>query len=149
MDSASSVNPAADGLEICSRLINHRPFLKGETENFLKNFQDKRGDREIENIFGILERVSELRDFGVEKLETNLAGSCTELIENLAVAEASIERILTAGHSNEIEKTLLSSRDCRETELAEFSRDLQKRYKRIDEKFLEREEDLKKKYSVT
>ena len=35
--------------------------VQGETENFLKNFQDKRGDREIENIFGILERVSELR----------------------------------------------------------------------------------------
>ena len=36
-------------------------MLQGEVEYFVKNFQDKRGDREIENIFAVLERVSELR----------------------------------------------------------------------------------------
>lgn len=148
MDNTRAINPAVDGLEIYSRLFNHRPFLKGEIENFIKNFEEKRGDREIENIFGILERVSELRDFGVGKLESNLAVSCTNLIEKLVVAETRADRILTAAHSHEIEKSILSSRDCREAELAEFSRDLQKRYKRIDEKFLEREEDLKRKYTV-
>ena len=44
-------------LELYSRLANHRPFLQGEVRHFVREFETKRGDREVENIFGVLERV--------------------------------------------------------------------------------------------
>jgi len=59
-----------------------------------------------------------------------------------------VDRILQASDTTEVEKTLLSSRECREAELEEFSKDIHKRYKRIDENFLLREEELIKKYNV-
>jgi len=148
IQSAERKNPAVVGFEIYSRLFNHRPFLQGEIEHFVKNFEEKRGDREIENIFGILERVSELRDHGVDKLRLNLSESCTQIHANLQVAESMVDRILQASDTTEVEKTLLSSRECREAELEEFSKDIHKRYKRIDENFLLREEELIKKYNV-
>jgi len=139
-------DPAQDGFEIYCRLFNHRPFLQGEIDFFVKNFQEKRGDREIENIFGILERVSELRDFGADKLESELRGSCTNISENLEAAESVVASIIETSHSTEIEKTLVASRQCREKELAEFSSDIQRQYKKIDENFLEREIKLTSQY---
>lgn len=136
------------GLEIFSRIFNHRPFLQGEIEFFVRNFEKRREDREIENIFGILERVSELRDHGVDKLRANLSQSSHQINSNLQAAECMVDRILRASDTNEVEKTLKSSRECRETELVEFTRDIHRRYKRIDENYLLREEELITKYNV-
>jgi hypothetical protein len=36
-------------------------MLQAEVRNFVKEFENKRQDTEVENIFGVLERVSELR----------------------------------------------------------------------------------------
>ncbi len=37
--------------EVHGRLFNPRPFLSGEVRNFLREFEDKRKDREVENVF--------------------------------------------------------------------------------------------------
>merc|ERR1719495_96870 len=139
-------NPLQDALQIYSRLFNHKPFLQGEIDHFEKNFQTKRGDREIENIFGILARVSELRDFGVDRLESKLVNSCSDIKASLCQAESVVGRILDAADSNEVEKTLKSGRESREVELSNFSKEIQTSYKKIDENFLNREEELRSKY---
>ena len=33
-------------LDLYERLFNHRPFLQGEIKHFVKEFEEKRGDRE-------------------------------------------------------------------------------------------------------
>ncbi|XP_023336188.1 biogenesis of lysosome-related organelles complex 1 subunit 5 isoform X2 [Eurytemora carolleeae] len=131
--SSGSRNPAAEAFKIWTRLFNHRPFLKGEVEYFVKNFQDKRGDREIENIFAVLERVSELRDFGVDRLEGGIETPCNNIRTNLQTAESLVSEILLHEDSKEVEQTLLVSREAREKELKDFSSHIQRRYLKIDE----------------
>jgi hypothetical protein len=112
----------------------------------LKNFQEKRGDREIENIFSVLERVSELRDFGVERLEGSLEKPCSKLRTNLQTAESIVSEILLREDSAEVELTLVTSKELREKEIQDFSADIQTRYVKLDEHYRSRAQDLKIKY---
>ena len=74
-----------------------------------REFEEKRGDREVENIFSCLERVSELRDLGLPQLLTNASSNIpTSLVANLQVAESMLGRILEQGETGEVEKTLVA-----------------------------------------
>ena len=51
-----------------------------------REFEGKRGDREVEKIFGVLERVSELRDCGLPQLvEKASGGEAAKLVGALQV----------------------------------------------------------------
>ena len=51
-----------------------------------REFEEKRGDREVDAVFSSLETVSELRDIGVPQLANHLAGAApTNLVANLQV----------------------------------------------------------------
>ena len=51
-----------------------------------REFEGKRGDREVEKIFGVLERVSELRDCGLPQLvERASGGEAAKLVGALQV----------------------------------------------------------------
>ncbi|RZF46262.1 hypothetical protein LSTR_LSTR016347, partial [Laodelphax striatellus] len=54
--------------DIWSRLFDHRPFLSGEIQYFIKEFEEKRSDREVENLFKTLETVSEIKDNQIDKV---------------------------------------------------------------------------------
>lgn len=57
-----------DIFDAYGRLFNHRPFVQGEIRHFVKEFEEKRSDREVENVFKILEQVTELRDCEIDKV---------------------------------------------------------------------------------
>jgi len=136
-----------DITEVHARLFNHRPFLQGEIKHFLREFEEKRGDREVENIFSSLERVSELRDLGLPGLITSASSNrSTNLVANLQVAESMLGRILEQGETGEVEKTLVASREAREKEWTNFLQEVQVRCKKIDQSFKEQEDSIRKKY---
>jgi len=136
-----------DITEVHARLFNHRPFLQGEIKHFVREFEEKRGDREVENIFSSLERVSELRDLGLPGLITSATSNrSTNLVANLQVAESMLGRILEQGETGEVEKTLVSSREAREKEWTNFLQEVQVRCKKIDQSFKEQEDSIRKKY---
>lgn len=58
----------SDTFDVYSRLFNHRPFLQGEARHFVKEFEEKRQDSEVDNIFKTLETVTELRDYEIDKV---------------------------------------------------------------------------------
>jgi len=145
--SATSKSGFEDITEVHTRLFNHRPFLLGEIKHFLREFEEKRGDREVENIFSSLERVSELRDLGLPGLITSATSNrSTNLVANLQVAESMLGRILEQGETGEVEKTLVSSREAREKEWTNFLQEVQVRCKKIDQSFKEQEDSIRKKY---
>jgi len=112
-----------------------------------REFEEKRGDREVENIFSCLERVSELRDLGLPGLiNTANSNRSTNLVANLQVAESMLGRILEQGETGEVEKTLVASRDAREKEWTSFLQEVQIRCKKIDQSFKEQEDAIRKKY---
>jgi len=145
--SVNSKSGFEDIPEIHSRLFNHRPFLQGETRHFLREFEEKRKDREVENIFSCLERVSELRDLGLPALLASASNnSSTSLVANLQVAESMLTRILEQGDTGEADKTLLASREARDKDWNTFLQEVQIRCKKIDQSFKEKEDSIRKKY---
>ena len=58
-----------------------------------REFEGKRGDREVEKIFGVLERVSELRDCGLPQLvERASGGEAAKLVGALQVEVYSLQQ---------------------------------------------------------
>jgi len=136
-----------DVLEIHSRLFNHRPQIQAENRQFVREFEEARGDREVENIFNCLENVSDLRDIGVPNLRESLSNSVsTSIIANLQVSESMFSRILEQEDSKEIEKTLVSSREARERDWAAFLQETQIRGRKVEQSFKEQEDNIRKKY---
>lgn len=134
-------------LELYSRLANHRPFLQGEVRHFVREFEIKRGDREVENIFGVLERVSELRDCGLPGLlERAGGGEAARLVGGLQVAQSMVERVLRGSETGEVEASLASSREAREREWVVFQEEARSRVRRVEARDREQEEAIRRRY---
>lgn len=135
--------------EIWSRLFDHRPFLNGEIKFMLKEFEEKRGDREVENLFSILEKLTDIKDSQAEKIiKTGETG--------LPVLKEKLEQALQL--SAEVEKDYIDSRQVyeqrrqqlkekRQKEWDQFIDDMNFKCQRIDNTFEEKEEELRDLYA--
>ncbi|KAF2356113.1 Biogenesis of lysosome-related organelles complex 1 subunit 5 [Trinorchestia longiramus] len=59
--------------EVFSRLFDHRPFLKGEIAFFKSEFEEKRGDQEVEQLFRALELTTEIKQAQTSEVERQRA----------------------------------------------------------------------------
>ncbi|ALC47416.1 muted, partial [Drosophila busckii] len=130
------------------RILDHRVFVNGEIESFLDNFEVKRNDSEVETLFQVTEIVGSLKydlseryiTLGNQNLnelsaEVNkLLGAVDELLIKAKVERPPSEQLVQARHSREIRK-------------AEFLNNLQHGYKRIDNSFEEKEEEIAELYA--
>ena len=87
-------------LDLYNRLFNHRPFLKGEVTHFVKEFETKRGDQEVQNLFETLEVTTELQSGQVEKLVTTCDDQLPTVNANLLVAQSMCNKILDQAQLN-------------------------------------------------
>ncbi|XP_045779118.1 biogenesis of lysosome-related organelles complex 1 subunit 5 [Maniola jurtina] len=135
--------------EVWSRLFDHRPFLSGEIKFMLKEFEEKRGDREVENLFAILENLTEIKDTQVEKISKSSVAALPVLAEKLDQA---------LKLSDEIEKDYLELQkftkkkkaenfEKRQKEWDQFIDDMNFKCQRIDNTFEEKEEELRDLYA--
>ncbi|GFU17000.1 uncharacterized protein TNCV_721911 [Trichonephila clavipes] len=53
--------------DVQSRLFDHRPFVQGETKFILREFEEKRKEREVQQMFEMLEMVTEIKETQIEK----------------------------------------------------------------------------------
>ena len=194
----SSSNPAQPRgyqgvLELYSRLGNHRPFLQGEIRHFLRwlnqslkhtlspsilrEFEGKRGDREVEKIFGVLERVSELRDCGLPQLvERASGGEAAKLVGALQVellpegafkigvqvSLSMVDRVQRQAETGEVEETLAASRltwpsslfvrdlplrEARAREWTNFQNEARARVARLEARDREQEEAIRRRWA--
>jgi len=137
--------PLSISMQAYTRLFNHQSFLKTEQDLFVQNFEVKRGDREIDNIFGIFERVSELRDHGIDLLEKQLEPTSGSLQTNLGEAEELINRILVTCETENLNATAETAKT-REKEQELFSQELQNWKDCIDEDYRRQEKMLMERY---
>lgn len=135
-----------DLFDVHGRLFNHRPFLQGEIRHFVKEFEEKRGDREVENVFKILEKVTELRDCEVDKVKAECDSIVPQVNANLLVANSMYNKILDQARTSEIEQALDSSRHARDKEWSNFIQDIQNKCEKIDDAYRKKEQDLRLHY---
>jgi len=87
-------------------LFNHRPFLKGEVTHFVKEFEKKRGDQEVQNLFETLEVTTELQSGQVEKLVNTCDEQIPTINANLLVAQSMCNKILDQAKNSELKKLI-------------------------------------------
>lgn len=132
--------------EIWTRLFDHRPFLNGEIKLFLKEFEEKRSDREVQRLFEILEKVSEIRDSKIDRLK-NATESLADLQTQLDSAVNKCNSIISYQVNYNSDLALEAKREIRKAEWEAFIVDMDEKYKKVDLTFEEKEKELREFYS--
>ncbi|XP_037508094.1 biogenesis of lysosome-related organelles complex 1 subunit 5 [Rhipicephalus sanguineus] len=139
---ATTANVVKDITEIYSRLFDHKPFLQGEIKFFVKEFEEKRGDREVQRLFEMLEDVTEVRETQIDRAcRTSDQGLCS-LAGNLEVALSMCHRILEAEDKVNSADDLSERRERRRCEWDQFEQDVKDKVARMDQAFEEKEREL-------
>nr|CAD7399393.1 unnamed protein product [Timema cristinae] len=128
--------------EIWTRLFDHRPFLNGEIKFFLKEFEEKRSDREVERIFQIFEKVTEIKDTQVDRVQLSADAHLATLSANLEVAVSMCDRILEKEQGQQMNPALLDKRESRKLEWQHFIEDMTSKCAKVDTTFEERDTQL-------
>lgn len=133
--------------EIYSRIFHHRQFLTTEINYFLKEFEQKRNDREVENLFASVQNTIDAKDSTVEKCyvlsETNLPLLKIKLDETSTLCES----VLNRGVNQVAENRLKENRLARTKQLERFIDDMKHKQSCVENTFEEKEEELREFYS--
>ncbi|XP_033164585.1 biogenesis of lysosome-related organelles complex 1 subunit 5 isoform X2 [Drosophila mauritiana] len=129
------------------RILDHRVFVNGEIEAFLENFEVRRNDSEVEKLFQVTETVGSLK-YDLSRCSATGSGSGAE---NLAQLDTEVTHLLDgvnallakAKASTRLQETRLA----REQRRAEFLTNLEHGYRRIENSFEEKEEEIAELYS--
>ncbi|KAM5156897.1 biogenesis of lysosome-related organelles complex 1 subunit 5 [Mantella aurantiaca] len=97
-DNVHCVGPATqliikDVGEIHSRLLDHRPILHGETRYFIKEFEEKRGYRELRVLENVKNSISESNDPILPKCMATMQDQLGIVQKTLETANATICRV--------------------------------------------------------
>ncbi|CAL7939819.1 biogenesis of lysosome-related organelles complex 1 subunit 5 [Xylocopa sonorina] len=132
--------------EIWSRLFDHRPFVQGEITFFLREFQEKRDDREVERLFKILEYSTELKESQLDRTEQ--LGDChlPSLKANVDVALSMCERVLQREQDFDSDIALQENREIRKQEWEKFVNDMSDKCEKVNQTFEEKENEIKEFY---
>ncbi|XP_011345555.1 biogenesis of lysosome-related organelles complex 1 subunit 5 isoform X2 [Ooceraea biroi] len=137
--------------EVWSRLFDHRPFVQGEITFFLREFEEKRADkekrvdREVERLFKILEYTTELKD---ELDRTEQLGDChlPSLKANADVALSMCNRVLQREENFDSDSVLSKNRSLRRKEWERFINDISDKCQKVDQTFQEKETEIREFY---
>lgn len=110
--------------------------------------QDSRQDREVDRLFRILERVTELKDSEINKSKSLADIHIPKLSAELQVAESIADKLLNKRLKSEedITKQLEKKRQDRTQEWDTFVHDMTSKCIRIDNTFKEKEEEVRELY---
>lgn len=115
----------------------------------LKEFEEKRGDREVENLFSILEKLTDIKDSQADKIrksgETGLPILKEKLEQALQLSDE-VEKDYQEKHKV-IEVKRQQLREKRQKEWDQFIDDMNFKCQRIDNTFEEKEEELRDLYA--
>lgn len=135
-------NGMKDISEVYSRLFDHKPFLQGEIRYFIKEFEEKRNDREVQRLFEILENVTEIRETQIDRVCRNSDQNLCNLTGNLEVALSMCNKILEAEDKINVAEDLSERRLQRKQEWNKFMQDIRDKTARMDHAFQDKEREV-------
>ncbi|XP_069163182.1 biogenesis of lysosome-related organelles complex 1 subunit 5 isoform X2 [Procambarus clarkii] len=133
----------SDVNEVFSRLFDHRPFLRGEIEFFKKEFEEKRGDREVEELFRSLELITEIKEGQIEKIVNSSDDNLPRTIADVQVALHMCEDTLDTEKKFNSEELLAKKRCERRCRLATVQQDVQEKLQLLQESYDDKEQSMK------
>ncbi|NXG60932.1 BL1S5 protein, partial [Hemiprocne comata] len=135
--------------EIYSRLLDHRPAIQGEIRYFVKEFEEKRGLRELRVLENLKNTIFETNEHVLPNCEQAMHENLNETFKRLQAANGVIHRLQEREH--EVRKLqadkLMAREEMRVAHCEEFMKEQQKKQAEVDEEHRKAMERLKEQYS--
>uniref|UniRef100_A0A8B9F287 Biogenesis of lysosome-related organelles complex 1 subunit 5 n=1 Tax=Amazona collaria TaxID=241587 RepID=A0A8B9F287_9PSIT len=84
--------------EIYSRLLDHRPVIQGEIRYFIKEFEEKRGLRELRVLENLKNTIFETNEHILPKCEQAMSDNLNEVFKKLQAANGMIHKLQEKEH---------------------------------------------------
>uniref|UniRef100_A0A8C3JTZ8 Biogenesis of lysosome-related organelles complex 1 subunit 5 n=1 Tax=Calidris pygmaea TaxID=425635 RepID=A0A8C3JTZ8_9CHAR len=137
--------------EIYSRLLDHRPVIQGEIRYFVKEFEEKRGLRELRVLENLKNTIFETNEHVLPKCEQAMHDNLNETIKRLQAANDMIHRLQEREHEQrklQADK-LMAREEKRVAHWEELMKEQQNKQAEVDEEHRKAVERLKEQYSET
>ncbi|XP_037236330.1 biogenesis of lysosome-related organelles complex 1 subunit 5 [Falco rusticolus] len=135
--------------EIYSRLLDHRPVIQGEIRYFVKEFEEKRGLRELRVLENLKNAIFETNEHVLPKCEQAMNDNLNEVFKRLQAANDMMHRLQEREHEErKLQADKLMARE--EKHIAhweEFMKEQQNKRAEVDEEHRKAMERLKEQYS--
>ncbi|XP_003272297.2 biogenesis of lysosome-related organelles complex 1 subunit 5 [Nomascus leucogenys] len=143
--------------EIHSRLLDHRPVIQGETRYFVKEFEEKRGLREMRVLENLKNMIHETNEHALPKCRDTMRDNLSQVLQRLQAANDSVCRLqqreqeqkkIHSDHLVASEKQHMLQWDNfmkeQPNKRAEVDEEHRKAMERLKEQYAEMEKDLTK-----
>nr|XP_020652786.1 biogenesis of lysosome-related organelles complex 1 subunit 5 [Pogona vitticeps] len=141
---------AKDVGEIYSRILDHRAVIQGEIRYFIKEFEEKRGLRELRVLENLKNTVFEANAETLPKCEEVMHGNLNEALRRLHIANEMISRLQQREQENlqlQTEKRMTGETQ-RRAQWEEFMKEQQNIKVVVDEEHTKAMERLKEQYDA-
>ncbi|XP_052504851.1 biogenesis of lysosome-related organelles complex 1 subunit 5 isoform X2 [Budorcas taxicolor] len=103
--------------EIHSRLLDHRPVIQGETRYFVKEFEEKRGLREMRVLENLKNVIHETNEHTLPTCRATVQGSLNQVLQRLQAATDTVCRLQQREQERKKEKSPVGQSLCLVTDL--------------------------------
>ncbi|KAF7286990.1 biogenesis of lysosome-related organelles complex 1 subunit 5 [Rhynchophorus ferrugineus] len=131
---------------IWDRLFDHKGFLSGEINFTLKEFEEKRGDNEVDNLFKTIENLTDIKDTHINQLKDNVNESVIESNRQLSEALQVCNNLSKLQDESNQNKLLDENINKRKLALDKFIDDITTEYSQINTEHEKQEANLRKVY---
>ncbi|XP_060100272.1 biogenesis of lysosome-related organelles complex 1 subunit 5 [Heteronotia binoei] len=151
LGSGAAIHPILKDVgEIYSRLLDHRPVIQGEIRYFVKEFEEKRGFREVRVLENLKNTVFEANNQTLPKCDQVMHGSLNEALRRLQAGNDMICRLQQTeqeGKQLQTEK-LMAGEKQRIAQWEEFLKEQHTLKAVVDEEHAKAMERLKEQYAI-
>uniref|UniRef100_A0A803WBS8 Biogenesis of lysosome-related organelles complex 1 subunit 5 n=2 Tax=Muscicapidae TaxID=36291 RepID=A0A803WBS8_FICAL len=135
--------------EVYSRLLDHRPVIQGEIRYFVKEFEEKRGLRELRVLENLKNTIFETNERVLPKCEQAMQDNLSETFKRLQAANAMMHRLQEREYEArklQADKVMAREEKCI-ADCEEFMKEQQNKRAEVDEEHRKAMERLKEQYS--
>ncbi|XP_035173382.1 biogenesis of lysosome-related organelles complex 1 subunit 5 [Oxyura jamaicensis] len=135
--------------EIYSRLLDHRPVIQGEIRYFVKEFEEKRGLRELRVLENLKSTIFEANENILPKCEQSMHDNLNEVLKRLQASNSMIHRLQEREHEERKLQNdkLMADEENRIAHWESFMKEQQNKQAEVDEEHRKAMERLKEQYS--
>ncbi|XP_062425970.1 biogenesis of lysosome-related organelles complex 1 subunit 5 [Rhea pennata] len=135
--------------EIHSRLLDHRPVIQGEIRYFIKEFEEKRGLRELRVLENLKNTIFETNEHVLPKCEQAMHDNLSKALERLQAANDAIHRLQEKEHEERklLTNKLIADEEKRISHWETFVKEQQNKQAEVDEEHRKAMQRLKEQYA--
>ncbi|XP_006888804.1 PREDICTED: biogenesis of lysosome-related organelles complex 1 subunit 5 [Elephantulus edwardii] len=135
--------------EIHSRLLDHRPVIQGETRYFVKEFEEKRGFREMRVLENLKNMIHETNEHTLPKCRETIQDNLKQVLQRLQATNYSVCRLQQREQEQKKihDDHLLARENQQIAQWEDFMREQHRKRAEVDEEHRKAMERLKEQYA--